>query len=64
VTRHGGTDAAAIQLSRAGVPVITISTPVRYLHTANEMALTTDIKATVDLMSTFLRAVEGLDLQW
>jgi endoglucanase len=64
VTRHGGTDAAAIQLSRAGVPVITISTPVRYIHTANEMALTSDINATVGLMSAFLGAAGELDLQW
>lgn len=64
VSRHGGTDAAAIQLSRSGVPVITIATPVRYIHTANEMALTTDINATVALMSAFLRAVDSLDLQW
>jgi putative aminopeptidase FrvX len=64
VTRHGGTDAGAIQLSRAGVPVITISTPVRYVHTANEMAFSSDINATVDLMAGWLRAVGDLDLEW
>jgi putative aminopeptidase FrvX len=64
VTHRGGTDAGAIQLSRAGVPVVTISTPVRYVHTANEMAFASDINATVDLMARFLGAVGDLDLQW
>jgi tetrahedral aminopeptidase len=64
VTSHGGTDAGAIQLSRAGVPVITISTPVRYVHTANEMAFASDVTATVDLRNQWLRAVSEVELAW
>jgi putative aminopeptidase FrvX len=61
---HGGTDAGAIQLSRAGVPVVTISTPVRYVHTVNEMALIEDVDATVELVVRFVKAAGDLDLQW
>ena len=64
VASHGGTDAGAIQLSRAGVPVITISTPVRYVHTANEMAFADDVTATVDLMARWLRAIPDVELAW
>ncbi|MFN2488255.1 MAG: M42 family metallopeptidase [Actinomycetota bacterium] len=64
VALGGGTDAGAMQLSRAGVPVITISTPVRYVHTANEMALASDIDATVMLVARFLESVADVDLEW
>ncbi|CAN5542640.1 M42 family metallopeptidase [soil metagenome] len=60
----GGTDAGAMQLSRAGVPVITISTPVRYVHTANEMALAHDIDATVELVARFLESASDVSLEW
>ena len=33
----GGTDARAIQLTRAGVPAGCISVPVRYVHSPSEM---------------------------
>lgn len=58
----GGTDAGTIQSSRAGVPVITISPPVRYVHTANEMANIKEVDATVELMARFLETAEELDL--
>lgn len=61
---RGGTDAGAIQASRGGVPVITISTPVRYVHTANEMAAKADVDATVDLMAAFLQSAHDIDLSW
>jgi putative aminopeptidase FrvX len=60
----GGTDAGAMQLSRAGVPVITISTAVRYVHTANEMALAEDIDATVELVALFLNKAGEMALEW
>lgn len=62
VSLGGGTDAGAIQLSRSGAPVITVSTPVRYVHTANEMALAEDIDATVELMRRFLETAHELNL--
>ena len=61
---RGGTDAGTIQMAREGVPVITISTPVRYVHTANEMALISDIDANVDLVSRFLESAHQVDLTW
>jgi endoglucanase len=53
---RGGTDAAAFQKARAGIPATTISIPTRYVHTVNEMASVTDIQASVDLLAAFLRA--------
>lgn len=38
VTKQGGTDASMIINSRGGVPTGTLSVPIRYTHTANEMA--------------------------
>jgi tetrahedral aminopeptidase len=60
----GGTDAGAIQLSKAGVPVITIGPPVRYVHTVNEMALISDIESTVELLTSFLESAHELSLEW
>jgi putative aminopeptidase FrvX len=61
---RGGTDAGAIQLARSGVPVITISVPVRYVHTANEMASVSDIDAAVALVARFLESAHDVDLAW
>jgi endoglucanase len=60
----GGTDAGAIQLSRAGVPAVTISVPTRYVHTVNEMALVSDIEATIDVLVRFLSNGADLNLDW
>jgi putative aminopeptidase FrvX len=60
----GGTDASAMQLAGAGVPVVTVSTPVRYVHTVNEMALVSDIDATVDLVARFVESAHELRLEW
>jgi len=50
----GGTDAAAIQKVHAGVPVVTLSLPTRYIHTVNEMANVADIEATITLLARYL----------
>jgi putative aminopeptidase FrvX len=60
----GGTDAGAMQLAKTGAPVITISPPVRYVHTANEMGLVSDIEATIELVSRFLAKADDLQLEW
>jgi putative aminopeptidase FrvX len=52
----GGTDAGAIQKSRAGVPSVTLSIPSRYVHTVTEMAAKRDLEAGVALLTAFLRA--------
>jgi endoglucanase len=61
---RGGTDAGGMQQSRGGVPVITISLPVRYVHTVNEMAYISDIDATVALVARFLETAHEVDLSW
>jgi endoglucanase len=50
----GGTDAGAIQRSRAGTASITLSVPTRYIHTVNEMVHASDVQAAVDLLSAYI----------
>ena len=51
---RGGTDAGSIQRARSGVPVCTISTPTRYVHTSIEMASKRDIEASISLLCAFI----------
>lgn len=46
----GSTDAAAIQLARAGVPSGCISIPCRYVHTTSETVDSRDVTACIDLL--------------
>ena len=59
---RGGTDAGGIQRIRAGVPVITLSIPTRYVHTSIELADKDDIEATIQLLAAFLE--EGHHTDW
>ena len=54
ILSRGGTDAGAIQRSRAGVATFTRSLPTRYIHTVNEMASIADIEATTALLARYL----------
>lgn len=58
VLPRGGTDAAAIQRSRAGAFAGTISIPCRYVHTVNETASVSDIEACIQLLARFIEQVE------
>lgn len=51
---RGGTDAGAIQRTRAGVKTITLSVPTRYIHTTVETVHVDDVKATEALLRRFL----------
>lgn len=51
----GGTDARAIQLTRAGVPAGCISVPVRYVHSPSEMVDYSDLQNAVRLLTAVLR---------
>jgi putative aminopeptidase FrvX len=51
---RGGTDAGAIQRTRTGVPVCTISTPTRYVHTSIEMCHKEDLEASIALTAAFI----------
>ncbi len=55
----GGTDAAAMQRSREGVPSITLSTPSRYVHTVTEMVSKADLEAGVALLCAAIE--EGIE---
>ena len=50
VLEFGGTDAGAIQRSRAGVPSGCISIPCRYVHTPSEMVDPGDVQGAVKLL--------------
>lgn len=54
ILARGGTDAGAIQRSRAGVPSFTLSTLTRYIHSVNEMAHTADIEGAITLLARYL----------
>lgn len=56
VLEQGGTDAASIQMARAGVPAGVISIPSRYIHTPSEMVDVGDVKACMQLV---VKTLEG-----
>jgi len=51
---HGATDASLIQRLRAGVAVVTLSVPARYIHTVNETVAITDVDNSVTLLARYL----------
>lgn len=54
VLPRGGTDAGAIERSRTGCPVVTISIPTRYVHTVVESAHKEDVEACCNLLARFI----------
>ncbi len=61
VLESGTTDAAAIQLARAGVPSGCLSIPCRYIHTPSEMVDLNDAENAVALLVSILE--EPLELE-
>ena len=59
IGRGTGTDANAIQLSRAGVAAALISVPNRYMHSAVEMISLDDIDRCADLLATFASSLKS-----
>jgi len=55
ILERGSTDAAAMQLVRAGVPAGCLSIPTRYLHTPSEMVDEEDVENSVKLLLEILR---------
>ncbi len=51
----GGSEAGAIQLTRAGVPSGSISIPVRYVHSPSEMVDVSDVQYAVKLLTAVVR---------
>jgi endoglucanase len=56
VLEYGTTNAAAMQLVRAGVPSGCLSIPCRYIHTPSEMVDEEDVENSVRLLLEVLRA--------
>jgi putative aminopeptidase FrvX len=54
VLERGGTDARAIQLTRAGVPAGCLSIPCRYVHSPSEMVDIHDVENAVRLLVELL----------
>ena len=50
----GGTDGAAIQHSRCGVPAGTLSIPCRYVHSACEVIDMRDMESALEIMKAFV----------
>jgi endoglucanase len=58
VGRYTGTDADAIQVSRAGIPTALVSVPIRYMHSPVELAAVEDIEAAARLIAAFAQRLE------
>ena len=56
VLPFGGTDASAMQTSRGGIPVCTLSIPCRYVHSACEVVDLRDVEGGVALLKTYFEA--------
>lgn len=54
IMTDGGTDAGAIQLTRAGVKTGGISIPVRYVHSPSETASIKDIESSAELLQKLI----------
>ena len=61
VLERGGTDARAIQLTRAGVPAGCLSIPCRYVHSPSEMVDLGDVENAVKLLVALLSNSINLD---
>jgi putative aminopeptidase FrvX len=58
-----GTDAYAIEVSRAGVPTILVSVPSRYMHSPVEVVSIKDIERTGRLLAHFIAGLDASFLE-
>ena len=58
-----GTDARAMQITRAGVPTLLLSLPLRYMHTSVETIDMDDIKACGQLLARFISSITSENLE-
>lgn len=58
-----GTDARAIQITRAGIPALCLSIPLRYMHTSVEIIDMEDIKNTAKLLAFFIASISNENLE-
>jgi endoglucanase len=59
IQRGSGTDANAIQMTRAGVAAALISVPCRYMHSSAEMISVKDADNSAKLLAKFLVRLKG-----
>jgi len=59
VSEGGTTDAAAIHVTKEGIPSAVISVPTRYMHSGVEVISMKDLEACINLIS---KALENIDL--
>ena len=57
--RRTGTDADAINVSRAGVPTGLVSVPLRYMHSPVEMVALSDIEGAARLIAAFAQRLQA-----
>jgi len=50
IMQFGGTDTAALQRSRTGVPAGAVSIPTRYIHSPSEMCAVSDVEQAAALL--------------
>ena len=53
-----GTDAWAVQVTRAGIPTALLGIPIRYMHTAVETVVVADIDRTARLLAAFISRLD------
>lgn len=53
-----GTDAWAMQVTRAGVPTALVSLPLRYMHTSVETLSMSDVKTAARLLAYFIASID------
>lgn len=57
--RGAGTDAYALQMTRAGVPTALVSVPNRYMHSPVETIALRDAERAVDLIAAYVASLTG-----
>ncbi len=55
----GGSDAGRINQTKAGIPVVVVSVPCRYIHSPVSALKLSDLNHTIQLVKLFLRSIEG-----
>lgn len=55
----GGTDTAAIQMTRAGVATALVSIPNRYMHTPAEICDLRDVESAIDMIAETVASLNG-----
>ena len=56
---HTGTDADAVQFTRAGVPTGLVAIPLRFMHSPVDIVDLADVEATVELAAAFAERLDG-----